>query len=236
VTVPADGAGVISVGAVSARLRTAGGYEVLIAPFSSRGPTADGRIKPDVVAPGIGVYAVADDGAATQGYTWVRGTSFAAPLVSGLCAILLQAHPDWSPEAVADALRHTAADQGAAGPDTVFGWGLVDGVRASGLELGEPPATVISSPYPNPALVAGGPAFVHFPMELSARQAVALEVYDLSGSPVDEVQPMWLEAGSYRQPQRAVRWEVPAGLASGLYLYRLRVGDVSRRGKVAVIR
>jgi len=236
VTVPADGAGVISVGAVSARLRTAGGYEVLIAPFSSRGPTADGRIKPDVVAPGIGVYAVADDGAATQGYTWVRGTSFAAPLVSGLCAILLQAHPDWSPEAVADALRHTAADQGAAGPDTVFGWGLVDGVRASGLELGEPPATVISSPYPNPALVAGGPAFVHFPMELSARQAVALEVYDLSGSPVDEVQPMWLEAGSYTQPQRAVRWEVPAGLASGLYLYRLRVGDVSRRGKVAVIR
>ena len=243
-TVPADGAGVISVGAVSARPRSAGGYDVLIAPFSSRGPTADGRIKPDVVAPGVSVYAVSGEGAPDSAaqphglndYTWVRGTSFAAPLVSGVCALLLQIHPDWQPGAVAEALRSTASDLGPVGPDTLFGWGLVDAVAASGLILEVPSATAAAAPYPNPVVVAAEPAFVHFPMELGARQRVTVEIYDLAGSLVDGVRSFQLEAGSYLEPDQAVRWQVPAGLASGLYLYRLRVGAATSQGKIALVR
>ena len=244
VTVPADGAGVISVGAVRARPAGSGGYDIQLAPFSSRGPTADGRIKPDVVAPGVSVYAVSGEGTADASaplyglndYTWVQGTSYAAPLVAGVCALLVQIHPEWGPGAVADAIRSTALDRGAAGPDTLFGWGLVDAVSASGLELDLPAGTAVAAPYPNPVTVAGELAFVHFPIELDARQRVTVEIYDMAGRLVDGVRSFKLEAGTYLDPHRAVRWQVPDGLASGVYLYRLRVGESTAKGKIALIR
>ncbi len=124
ITVPADAPGVIAVGAVDRRLK--------IASFSSRGPTADGRIKPDVVAPG---QEVPVPHIRRGDYTRMDGTSFAAPLVSGVCALLLQIHPSWDPEQMLDKLRATATDLGEAGEDTVYGWGLVHGLRASGLVI-----------------------------------------------------------------------------------------------------
>jgi len=108
---PADGDSVIAVGAVN--------YYGSVAGFSSVGPTADGRIKPDVAAPGVGVMTA---------YGYDNGTSFATPLVSGLAAQLLQAHPNWDPIAVRTALRLSGSR--ALLPDTLAGWGVVDGVRA----------------------------------------------------------------------------------------------------------
>ncbi|MFH1568288.1 MAG: S8 family serine peptidase [Gemmatimonadota bacterium] len=244
VTVPADGADVIAVGAVSALARAAGGFDYVIAPFSSRGPTADGRIKPDVVAPGVGLYAVsgrAADGPgshsfALEEYAWVRGTSFAAPLVAGACALLLQVHPGWGPSQVADALRRTALDLGPAGPDTIFGWGAADALGASGLNVERPALTSARPPYPNPVAAAGPAAVVHFPVELAAPGPVAVEVYDVAGALVDCVEPFQLEAGAHVEPDQAVRWPVPADLASGLYFYRLRAGGLVRAGRIAVVR
>ena len=117
---PADGDSVIAVGAV-----TSGGN---LAYFSSLGPTADGRIKPDVVAMGVGVYTVDPTSGVKSDYISSLGTSFTAPQVAGVCALLKQARPEMTPMQIRDAIRMTA--NRSTRPDTMYGWGLVDAVKA----------------------------------------------------------------------------------------------------------
>ncbi|MFP9128304.1 S8 family serine peptidase [Niallia sp. BSM11] len=76
----------------------------ILAEFSSRGPvTSTWDIKPDVVAPGVVINSTVPGG-----YLALQGTSMAAPHVAGAAALLLEAHPDWSPEDVKVALMNTA--------------------------------------------------------------------------------------------------------------------------------
>jgi subtilisin family serine protease len=120
---PPDGADVIAVGAVD----SAGN----IAIFSSNGPTSDGRIKPDVVAMGVDVYAAASYSFTydTAGYSYVSGTSFSGPLTAGVCALILSAHPELTPEQVREALKMTANRNDK--PGNVFGWGLINAYDAA---------------------------------------------------------------------------------------------------------
>lgn len=83
VTPPADGDSVIAVGGVSP--------DGVILAFSSRGPTADGRIKPDFCAQASAVFTASWYG----GYGFASGTSFATPLVAGGVALLMEAEPSW---------------------------------------------------------------------------------------------------------------------------------------------
>ncbi len=121
---PADGDGVITVGAVDDRGARAR--------FSSVGPTIDGRIKPDVMARGVGVWVASANH--PRAYRALSGTSFACPLVAGTAALLLSAHPEWSPWQVLDALHRTASQ--ATRPDRLMGWGIVDALAAIGIEFG----------------------------------------------------------------------------------------------------
>lgn len=114
---PSDGDSVFAVGGVDAR-----GYP---ASFTSEGPTFDGRIKPEVCARAVGVMVAMDS---ETGYIGGNGTSFAAPMVSGAVALLLEAHPEWSVFDVLEAVRATAGD--AASPGPVLGWGVMDAVSA----------------------------------------------------------------------------------------------------------
>ncbi|WP_110928322.1 S8 family serine peptidase [Bacillus massiliglaciei] len=76
----------------------------LLADFSSRGPvTVNWGIKPDVVAPGVAINSTVP-----SGYQALAGTSMAAPHVAGACALILQMHPEWTPEQVKSALMNTA--------------------------------------------------------------------------------------------------------------------------------
>ncbi len=118
---PADGDGVIAVGAVNP--------DGSPAAFSSRGPTADGRIKPDVAAPGVDILMA---GGAPDLYTLSRGTSYAAPLTAGVAALLLQAHPAWGPMEVREAMRRSGDH--ALGPDNEVGWGLINAEAAMNAE------------------------------------------------------------------------------------------------------
>lgn len=113
---PADGDSVIAVGAVN-RMR-AHAY------FSSCGPTSDGRIKPDVSAFGNSAYHATADG----GYGWSNGTSYACPMVAGICGLMLEAHPGMTPAEVIEALKRTASQ--ADSPDTLLGWGIADAYEA----------------------------------------------------------------------------------------------------------
>lgn len=76
----------------------------LLADFSSRGPvTVTWAIKPDILAPGVAINSTIP-----SGYESMQGTSMAAPHVAGAAALILQAHPDWSPADVKSALMSTA--------------------------------------------------------------------------------------------------------------------------------
>ena len=120
---PADGVRVLAIGAVAA--------DGTRASFSSVGPTADGRTKPDVSARGVRVKVASANGPAS--YSLASGTSFSCPLVAGVVALLLQAHPTYTVDEVIRALRSTASQAGS--PDNLLGWGIVDAVRAMDLAL-----------------------------------------------------------------------------------------------------
>ena len=131
---------VITVGNV---LAIPGGYsnpgQVVLAGSSSRGPTDDGRIKPDVVAQGSGVFSCEEQ--SNTDYGNKSGTSMSAPAVTGAIGLLTQ---HWrnltSPTAVLRSatnkalLIHTADEAGPnPGPDYQFGWGLVNIRKAAQL-------------------------------------------------------------------------------------------------------
>lgn len=88
-----------------------------IADFSSRGPTLDGRIKPDVCFPGVQIVAARArlghiGTPVDQYYTILSGTSMATPHAAGACALLKQANPNYSPQQIKDALMNSAKNLG----------------------------------------------------------------------------------------------------------------------------
>lgn len=132
--IPPQGAAknVLTVGVVS---NVAGGFtsptNVYLAPFSSVGPTDDGRIKPDVVAQGVNLFTTYHTN--DTAYQTVSGTSFASPSVAGSLNLLQQLYDNLrgtNRALLASTLKglaiHTADDCGPVGPDYSFGWGLMN--------------------------------------------------------------------------------------------------------------
>lgn len=102
-----------------------------IAPSSSRGPAADGRIKPDLAAVGTSVYSTIDG----HTYGLKTGTSMAAPGVAGFFTVLHNAHDELQGDTATGGLlkaiaMNTADDLGNNGPDFIFGYGRVNARRA----------------------------------------------------------------------------------------------------------
>jgi serine protease AprX len=118
---PADGFDVIACGAVDALGR--------IASFSSPGPTADGRIKPEVCALGVNNWLAANRVDGSDTYQEGSGTSFSTPLVAGVAALLLEVHRDWTPARIRQALMSTASLSDA--PNNDYGWGIVNAALAA---------------------------------------------------------------------------------------------------------
>ena len=118
ITAPADGINTIAVGAVDQNNAVAG--------FSSRGPTYDGRIKPDIVAQGVNVYHA--DFFSPTGYNSGEGTSYSCPLAAGSAALLLSAWPYLTNVQARDILIKTAGNY--LTPNNDRGYGLVSASRA----------------------------------------------------------------------------------------------------------
>lgn len=119
--------------------------------FSARGPVtwrdpASGRatplVKPDLVAPGVAIAS-----SSNGEYVAYTGTSMAAPHVTGALALLAQARPDLRGDALADAIRASTRDIGAAGPDADSGRGVLDVAAAVGAPAAAGPDTrLVSAP------------------------------------------------------------------------------------------
>lgn len=98
-----------------------------IAIFSSRGPTADERLKPDFTAPGVAVCVVTG----TTSLLREAGTSFATPLTAAGVTLMKEMFPTLGPIAMRDTLRAFASNR--AKPDSTFGWGRPDFAASAGL-------------------------------------------------------------------------------------------------------
>jgi serine protease AprX len=101
-----------------------------IAYFSALGPSAcDSSIFPEVMAPGVNVLTSYIGGS----YSYVSGTSIAAPHVTGAMGLLLSAYPTLSISKIEVALKEATQDLGAVGPDNTYGYGLLDVLGAYNL-------------------------------------------------------------------------------------------------------
>ncbi len=124
---PADADSILGVGATSS--------DGELAAFSGTGPTADGRIKPDIVAQGLGVYWAGTSTPTSYGFQ--GGTSLATPLTAGAAALVLSAHPQLTPMQVREAILQTGrpVDNGtwqtASYPNNYYGHGRLDALRAA---------------------------------------------------------------------------------------------------------
>jgi hypothetical protein len=137
---PSDGEDVLSVAAVDVLWQ--------LAPFSSVGPSADGRVKPDVAACGMGTNLIWTDNSVYS----ANGTSFASPLIAGLAACLWQASPDLSSKEIIGIIRMCSSQ--ADTPDSFIGYGIPDFQKALGF-VGHSNVNKVSvvnnwNIYPNP--------------------------------------------------------------------------------------
>ncbi|MBU1936733.1 S8 family peptidase, partial [bacterium] len=218
---PADADSVIAVGAVDS-------YGI-ISDFSSPGPTYDGRTKPEVCAQGVETYA-AVPWFGTDGYWRVSGTSLSTPIVAGICVLLLEAHPDWTPIQLREALLMTANQ--ASSPDNDYGWGIPDGVAAldyiSASPLFEdftPQKRILISAYPNPVN-----SVATWTIEIPQSEIGSFTITDILGRTVAHISQKQWTAGHYSVPFQTTY------LSSGIYFGRFDGIRSQAVGKVVLIK
>ncbi|MEW6126769.1 MAG: S8 family serine peptidase [Acidobacteriota bacterium] len=137
--------------------------------WSSRGNNID------VAAPGS-VYTTARGG----GYTYANGTSFAAPIVAGLAALVLSANPTLTATQAQDQVKQSADDLGDAGWDSNYGYGRVNAARAVG--AGAPPDTEAPSvSFSSPATGANISATINVQVAASDNVGVASVSFSVDG-------------------------------------------------------
>jgi subtilisin family serine protease len=150
---PADAKGILSVGSVSTTST--------VSAFSSRGPTRDGRVKPELVAFGQGPVLIRSTGLPAS----AQGTSFSAPQVAALAAGLWEAKPEWTKEELLNTLIKSGSQY--ASPDNNLGYGIPNfraALYGSLLDVAEEEEGAFLL-YPNPLL--GEELAVSFGQELS---------------------------------------------------------------------
>lgn len=215
VTPPADADSVIAVGAVKS--------DGQIATFSSRGPTADGRTKPEVCAWGDNTYMARG----TFSYGTGDGTSYAAPLVAGAAALVMEAHPDWPAMAVREAILNTASQSNS--PDNTYGWGIMDTWAAIQSSGGDALKPELKQNYPNPLSDHTTIGYL-----LKQSTSVKLKIFNILGKEIITLVDKFEASG-----EKAVTWDGKdtdgKRVSNGVYFYSLKIGDTQVTNKLVVI-
>ncbi len=215
ITPPADGFDVLAIGAVD--------RDGQVTPFSSRGPTFDGRIKPDLMAMGEGITSINSTtrGGFSSNYS---GTSAATPLAAGVVAMLMEAFPLATVPDIVNALRRTASQSDK--PDNIAGYGMIRARAAYDRLLDQfghtglpKPIAIHSDPdllpttfgkvkqgelfqnYPNPFN-----AETWMPFKLASAGQVTIRIYNLDGHLINVLEFGRFLAGDYSAKHRAAYW------------------------------
>ncbi len=218
-----------------------------IAGFSSRGPAADGRVKPDITGPGLGLASAVssyDAGFAVGGssynlvahkyvhpassrtypYAVLGGTSMSSPTVAGIVALMLQAAPGLTPAQVKTALAETALKDNytgtlATGPNNTWGAGKANAYGAL-KKVFEIVAGVHGMGRPTLAcLLYPNPGQGHFSLEVEGRglEVLQVSVQDMRGRELRH--ELWQKSAGQRV--KTFDW---SALPSGAYLVRVESG------------
>lgn len=202
ISAAADAIDILAVGAV--------GGDENHAPFSSFGPSADGRVKPDVMAMGWGAIGLRYEG---DSVAPISGTSFSAPILAGLVACLWQLHPQRTAHDVMDAVRRSAHLWSM--PNDSMGYGIPDFMQAHSwlttTSIAEREGEVVMV-FPNP--IEDEIQLIGLPSD----GAWNATLYDASGRVTRTARLM--------SSNGALRWTGLDGLISGIYLLRLEGNDL----------
>ncbi|MCF6242105.1 MAG: S8 family peptidase, partial [Bacteroidales bacterium] len=215
ISAPADADSVLTVGAVT--------EDENIAFFSSRGPTFDKRIKPDVCAQGMPAVVIAANGAVSAS----SGTSFSAPIVTGAVTCLWQAHPELSNMQIIDAIKRSADRYSQ--PDTVFGYGIPDFyaahiyLNAMG-KIDENTGNLLNvfpNPFKNTLNIAFYSKNINFPYDTK------IEVFDVQGKKVIDA-----SVNDVDENYNLVVIENVEKLSKGVYIVRYTAKDIVLQTKI----
>lgn len=204
ITAPADATDMLAVGAVDST--------GLLVNFSSRGPTFDVRIKPDVTAMGKATGLQHRTGQLTRG----NGTSFSSPVMAGSVSVLWQAFPELPARELIHLVRQSGDHSG--NPDSNYGFGTPN-LLSSYYSITRVPAGRIPGKmevWPNPAVDR---IRIRIPEEESGIHLVRL--FDLSG-----------KLSCSRQVELPGELALPPGLTSGIYLIEIRTNDCIYRSRL----
>ncbi|MFN8241270.1 MAG: S8 family serine peptidase [Bacteroidales bacterium] len=204
---PSDGDSVLCIGAVDGNL--------VISDFSSAGPAADGRVKPDISAQGVLVTIQTEENTLTR----ANGTSFSCPVMSGLCACLLQSVPNATNMEISRLLKESS--NRFQQPDSLYGYGIPDMVSV--LKKLQDKYVVKSEDNiiigPNPFTEAFNVVFKEDPGDFT------LEILSGSGKII--------RSRSYTGFKgRTINLYDLAGSLDGLYYYRVRTSKGTFSGKI----
>jgi subtilisin family serine protease len=205
---------------------------------SSYGPSADGRVKPDLAARGVSVPIVST-GSNPTAYGSASGTSLAAPLIAGLAACLLQARPAWGPQEVIRALRESASRH--TNPNDRIGYGIPNGLKALAWPDIEPEVPTSGSLGirllgPNPFRPAQEQLEIGFARAATASSAsIRVRAYDSTGRLVRHLWSGTLASGE----RESVVWDGAdddgRALHPGIYWVAVTAGDDVATTRVVVL-
>ncbi|HCL00252.1 MAG TPA: hypothetical protein DHW42_09145 [Candidatus Marinimicrobia bacterium] len=224
---PSDAYGALTVGAVDRNGQIAG--------FSSHGPTADGRIKPDLCALGVYTYIAFSSSASLYGTR--SGTSFATPLIAGAAALVMEKFPDLPPAQIIERLKKYASLSDS--PDNRYGWGIPNTFRSlfekdSSFTPNFYTEETISA-FPNPALQEVT-FFFQWTNIIPSAAPTTFFVYNSIGQTVWKYTLIPKIVGLNEQIVWSLQNLQGKGVSSGVYFLSVKDGDKFLRGKLLVLR
>ena len=218
---PSDADSILSVGAVD--------LDGVITGFSSRGPTYDGRIKPEVCALGSSVYR--SSAGTLNGYGSSSGTSYSAPLVAGAAALVLSSNNNLSGMDIRSALIETASNN--LNPNNEYGFGIVDTWDAINYANTTnatqnnylPNSKDILNTYPNPFN-----SNIKIDAILEPFLDYNISIFDISGNYVKEI-----FSGRVSSNYGEYFWDASL-YSSGIYFVRINNGKIIKTKKITYIK
>lgn len=202
---PSDGDSVLAVGAVN--------KDSIPGSFSSYGPSADGRVKPDVASVGVGTWVINSNGDLAAG----SGTSFSNPNIAGLIACLWQAFPECSNMEILDAVKRSAHKY--ANPDTRMGYGIPDMKKAYDMLLLKRQERIVANNwvkiYPNPIV-----SYTNILVKAQETGDLITQLFDMNGR-IYHTTKQSVQQGLFYE----IRIDQLGNLAAGSYNVRIINGQ-----------